>query len=469
MNPDSSPSPRVGLPAALLPLAVLLVALFVQLKVLKGDPQLPLVLATVVAAATASRLGRSWKSLEEGMVQGISIALPAILILLTVGILIATWIQAGIVPFMIDLGLRILSPSWFPAASCLIASVVGVATGSSWTTAGTVGIALIGIGQGLNIPSHWVAGAVVSGAYFGDKMSPLSDTTNLAPAVAGSELFEHIRHMAVTTLPAWAIAMGLYVLLGLAHAESGHDLSDINQIRETLAQNFKWSPALVLAPACVLFLVFRRVPALPALMSGVVLGAFTALWVQGTPPGELVQAMHYGVAMETGVERVDELLNRGGLDGMMYTISLILCALAFGGVMERAGFLDCLTRALLRGVRTTGQLIAATLASCIGVNAIAPDQYLAIILPGRMFRQAYVDRDLEPKNLSRCLEDAGTLTSPLIPWNSCGAFMQGALTVGALQYAPFAFVNWITPIVSLILGWTGWGITRLVRKEPVDS
>jgi len=430
--------------------------------------QIPLIGATAVAALMSLRLGWGWKSIEVSCLDGIRLSLVACLILLLVGMLIGTWIASGVVPMLIVYGLQLLSAQYFLVAACLICCVVSLATGSSWTTAGTIGIALIGIGTGLGIPLPMVAGAIISGAYFGDKMSPLSDTTNLAPAVSGSELFEHIRHMSLTTGPSLLLALALYWLLGLRYGDTHTSLAAVETISGTLRQEYVITPWLLLAPALVLLMVLLRTPAMPAIFAGAVLGGILASIVQGVSFPSVLAVAYDGYKASTGVGSVDELLSRGGMSSMYGTIGIILCAMCFGGVMEKSGMLGVIAGAILRLAKGTGGLITATLATCVGVNVIAPDQYLSIVVPGRMYRDAYRHAGLHPKNLSRCLEDAGTITSPLIPWNSCGAYMFATLGVFPFAYLPYAFFNLINPLVSALYGWMGWSITRLREDQASD-
>lgn len=429
------------------------------------SPHLPLIAGAAVAALVGWRLGFPWQALQDGMIDGIVVALTACVILMIVGILIGTWILSGIVPTMIYYGLRLLSPEIFLVAACLICAVVALGTGSSWSTVGTIGVALIGVGQGLGLPLPMVAGAIISGAYFGDKMSPLSDTTNLAPGVAGAELFAHIRHMAWTTGPSMAIALVLYGLLGLFYGKGDLASGDLDVLLKTLPENFRVAWWLLLPPLLIAVVVARRIPAIPALLGGAVLGGVLAVGVQGASLGEALAAGYGGFVSETGIASIDSLLSRGGLEGMLPTVALILCALAFGGILERTGMLGVLAEMILRAARTTGSLVAATLCTCIGVNVLAPDQYLSLVVPGRMYREAYARAGLAPKNLSRCLEDCGTLTSPLIPWNTCGAFMWATLGIFPLTYLPFAFLNLLNPLVSLLYGLTGWTMEKADAAE----
>lgn len=463
---DQSPEARpIPLGAALIPVLFLIAALSVTIVVLKQDAHIPLIGAAAVAAAVAALYGHRWKAIHQGMLHGISLAMGAILILMVVGTMIGTWISGGIVPTMIFYGLKILSPGIFLVATLLICSIVSLGTGSSWSTAGTVGVALIGVGQGLGVPTAMVAGAIISGAYFGDKMSPLSDTTNLAPAVAGTDLFSHVRHMVYTTGPGYILALIIYAVMGLRFA-GGHIESDkIAAIFNTIQSQYHIHPILLLPPILVIVMVVRRVSPLPALLAGTALGAGFGLVLQGRSLADVVTAAKSGFVSTTGVPMVDELLTRGGLDSMMNTVALIMCALSFGGILERTGILKVLAEALLKKVRRPGSLIATTLLSCIGMNVIASDQYMAIVIPGRMYRSAYLKLRLHPKNLSRALEDSGTLSSPLIPWNSCGAFMGATLGINPLLYLPYAFMNLLNPVVSLVYGYTGITIQKISEEE----
>jgi len=455
---------RITLATALIPVIFLIVALSLTIGVFKQPPHIPLIGAAAVAACIAVILKHPWKEIHEGMVHGITLAMGAILILMVVGTMIGTWIMGGIVPSMIYYGLKILSPGIFLVATLIICSIVSLGTGSSWSTAGTVGVALVGVGQGLGVPVAMVGGAIISGAYFGDKMSPLSDTTNLAPAVAGTDLFSHIRHMVYTTGPGYIISIILYGLLGTKFSGGGLKAGNIDVILSTIKSNFFIHPILLLPPLLVIVMVVKKIPPLPALLGGTVLGGIFAMISQSKPLAEVIQAAQSGYVSQTGVKMVDDLLTRGGLESMMSTVALIICALSFGGIMERTGMLETLARSLLQRVKRTGSLVATTIFSCIGMNAIASDQYMAIVIPGRMYKKAFDERGLHPKNLSRCLEDAGTLTSPLIPWNSCGAFMHATLGVNPLLYLPYAFLNLSNPLVSLFYGYTG--ITMEKVKEP---
>ena len=375
--------------------------------------------------------------------------------------IIGTWILGGIVPTLIYYGLQILSPALFLVAACLLCCVVSLATGSSWTTAGTVGIALMGVAAGLGVHPGMAAGAIISGAYFGDKMSPLSDTTNLAPAMAGAKLFDHVSHMVYTTGVSLTIALVGFGILGARYAGKELDVSGINTILDLMKQNFNLNPLLLLVPLIVIIMVARKMPAIPGLFIGTLLGGLAAMIFQGAGFAGVMDAMQNGVVSETGNEVLDTLLTRGGYQSMLWTISLILAALTFGGILEKTGMLESIGKVVLRFAKSTGALVTATILTSIITNIMAGDQYLAIVLPGKMYKEEFHKRGLAPRNLSRCLEDAGTLTSPLVPWNTCGAAMSTYLGVPTIEYLPYCFLNLVNPIVSIVFGFTGITMMKL--------
>jgi Na+:H+ antiporter, NhaC family len=466
-----------------------LIALLASAVMLFGDGAasganpIALLLAAGVAILIGTMHGHAWNDIQKGIVHGISLSLSAVLILLTVGALIGSWILAGIVPTMIYYGLQLLTPAIFLPSACVLCCLVSLATGSSWTTAGTVGVALVGIAIAQDVSPGLAAGAIISGAYFGDKMSPLSDTTNLAPAVAGAELFEHIRHMAWTTTPSIILALLLFVTFGLSMT-APQDTTQVDAIRTSLTGAFALGPHLLIPVALVVLLVFKKMPAFPALLIGALIGCVFAVVFQ--PQAVITYAnspdlpawaalvkgswmsLFDGFKLESPNAALNELLSRGGMANMLNTVWLILMAMTFGAVMEATGMLQQIAASILGVVRGTGSLIGATLLTAFGANVLASDQYMAIVLPGRMFRLEYARRGLAPKNLSRALEDSGTLTSALVPWNTCGAFMATTLGVATFAYAPFAFFNLINPLVSAIYGATGFTIEKLPAGAAVD-
>lgn len=483
MTTNSHRQPSLAL--SLVPIVVL-VGLLSLSVVLFGDSsssgpnQIALILAAMVAAMVGTRLGFTWDELQRGIVDGIALSTGAILILLMVGSVIGSWILSGTVPTMIYYGMALLSPSWFYAASLVICAIVALATGSSWTTAGTIGVALIGIATVQNLHLGMAAGAIISGAYFGDKMSPLSDTTNLAPAMAGTDLFTHIRHMLWTTVPSVTIALILFTVIGLRMGGAS-DAAAVVEIQAQIAEQFNVSWVMLLPAVLVIGLVIKKVSAFPALLIGALAGCVFAVIFQRPAVLRFVgetdlpvtfalikgawASLFDGFTLSSGNAALDDLLSRGGMSSMLNTVWLILAAMTFGAVMETTQMLQRIAQAILGAVTGTGSLILATLATAIGMNIIASDQYIAIVLPGRMFRAEFARRGLSPENLSRTLEDSGTLTSALVPWNTCGAFMAGTLGVPTLVYAPFAFFNLINPVISAIYGFTGFTIKRL----PTDG
>ncbi|WP_235298739.1 Na+/H+ antiporter NhaC [Portibacter marinus] len=377
-------------------------------------------------------------------------------ILFLVGALAGTWLVSGIIPAMVYYGLQVLSPGVFLPASVIIAAIISIATGSSWTTSATVGIALIGIGTALGIPTGMIAGAVISGAYFGDKMSPLSDTTNLAPAMAGTDLFTHIKYMTFTTVPTILIALMAFTLMSFSIDTSGN--ADISELLTTMDATFNINPWLFLVPLLVVALIILKTKPLIALAAGVIAAAVFAFIFQSevlntindSSISAIVQAIFVDTSIVTENETLNDLFSAGGMKGMLWTIYLILCAMVFGGIMDGIGALARITKSLLSIAKSMFGLFASTVASCLGLNLIASDQYLAIVIPGKMFKNAYEDRGLAPENLSRTLEDSGTVTSVLIPWNTCGAYQSGVLGVSVADYFVFAIFNWLSPIMTLI-------------------
>ncbi len=431
-----------------------------------GDVHIPLVLGALVAAIVAIvRLGYTWSEVEEGIISSISGTMQAILILAIIGMIIGTWILGGVVPTLIYFGLQVLSPGFFLVAACLLCCIVSLATGTSWGTAGTIGIALMGIGAGIGIPAPMTAGAIISGAYFGDKMSPLSDTTNLAPAMAGATLFDHIRHMVYTTGVSLVISLIGFGILGARFASTALDASNIQQVMSLMKENFNVNPLLLLIPIIVIVMVAKKVPAVPGLFIGTLLGGVAAVLFQGANLADIMNAMQNGIVSETGNQVLDDLLTRGGYQSMMWTISLILAALTFGGILEKTGMLESIAKVILRFAKSTGSLVTATIFTSIFANVLAGDQYLSIVLPGKMYKEEFRKRGLAPRNLSRCLEDAGTLTSPLVPWNTCGATMSTYLGVATIEYLPYCFLNLINPVVSIFFGFTGITMMKL-ENDP---
>ncbi|MEQ8471918.1 MAG: Na+/H+ antiporter NhaC [Marinoscillum sp.] len=467
---------------ALIPVIFLIVLLSINVYIFKDDAlagsnQIVLILSAAVAALVAGKLGYKWNEIQDGIVKSISSAMTSLLILLLIGSLAGTWLLSGVVPAMIYYGLQILNPTIFLFAACVVCSIVSVATGSSWTTAATVGIALIGIGKALGISEGLIAGAILSGAYFGDKMSPLSDTTNLAPAMAGTDLFTHIRYMTITTVPSIIITLIIFLVIGFTR-DSSASVVQTGDILTAISDKFYISGWLFIVPVAVVILIVRKVPAIPALLAGTLLGALFALIFQpdivagvggsSSASGMFVGIMTslYGdVAVTTSNDMVNELLSSGGMAGMLGTIWLILSAMIFGGVMESSGMLKRIAKAILSMVNSTGSLISSTVFTCVFFNVTASDQYLAIVVPGRMYADIYKRKGLAPENLSRTLEDSGTVTSVLIPWNTCGAYHSKVLGVATGDYFMFCFFNIISPFMTMFFGYIGYKIKKIAPEQ----
>ncbi|MEW7291635.1 Na+/H+ antiporter NhaC [Aquimarina sp. 2304DJ70-9] len=454
---------------ALLPVIALVLMLFYNVYFVFGDEailgsnQFVLLLGAAVAAIVGFYNKVSYKQMMEEVARNVKSTTGALLILLMVGSLAGTWLISGIIPTMIYYGLQILNPTIFLAACVIICAIISIATGSSWTTSATVGIALIGIGDTLGISLGMTAGAVISGAYFGDKMSPLSDTTNLAPAMAGGELFSHIKYMAYTTVPTITITLIVFIIIGFAIDTSG--TPQINEQLEAIKETFNISPWLFIVPLLVIGLIIKKTPPLIALLAGTILGAVAAIIAQpdivmnvagsteltfNSAYKGVMNAITLETSIETSNEQLTKLFSSKGMDGMLGTIWLIICAMVFGGVMDAIGALAKISKSLLNLFDTVFGLFASTVVSCLALNVTASDQYLAIVVPGRMYAKAFKDKGLAPENLSRTLEDSGTVTSVLVPWNTCGAYQSGVLGVPVADYFFFAIFNWLSPFMTLI-------------------
>ncbi len=462
---------------ALIPVVFLIGMLFLNVLAFGDDTlsfsnQLVLLAAAGVAGIIGLTHGHDFKALMDGSIDNIKQAVPALIILLLIGCLAGSWMVSGIVPAMIYYGMKVLHPDFFLVSACVICAVVSIATGSSWGTIATIGIALLGIGNALGFHEGLVAGAIISGAYFGDKMSPLSDTTNLAPAVAGTDIFTHIRYMALTTIPSIVITLIIFTVIGLTITPESTQVS-ASDVEASIASVFNLSPLLFIVPAVVIFLITRRIPAAPALAIGSILGIVFALIFQSDLLNSLnatndfvgyystlMQALGTDFSLSIDNEMMQDLLSTGGMAGMLNTIWLIVCAMIFGGVMERSQCLEVITQSLLGLAKGRTSLTATTGVSALFMNATASDQYLAIVVPGKMYSQAYKDQDLAPENLSRTLEDCGTVTSVLVPWNTCGATQAGVLGVATVVYWPFCFFCLISPFMNILVSAVNFRIQK---------
>ena len=434
-----------------------------------GPNQVALIMAAAVAAMIGIKNGHSWKEIEQGMIDTIAVSLQSLLILLMVGALIGSWILSGTVPSMIFYGVQLMSPDYFYLTACLVCALLGFSIGSSWTVAGTLGIGLMGIAAALDLSLAASAGAIISGAYFGDKLSPLSETTNLAAAVTSNNLFDHIQHMLWTTIPGFLITLVLFFILGIG---SGTNLviDDIETLQAAMQETFMISPLMLIPMILLLTMAVKKLPALSTLICGTLAGCLFAAAFQWDTVIALANdsslnegaavfkglfsSMFLGYSSDTGNASLDALLSKGGMSSMLTTIGLVINAMAFGGAMRRTGLLERLVEAALSRVKSSGDLIVATVGTCIGTNLLAADQYLSIVIPGQMFVKSYEERQLSTINLARTLEDSGTLTSALVPWNTCGAYMSATLGVSTFMYAPFAFFNILCPIIAVIYGYS---------------
>lgn len=470
IDPLQPPIPEEGrLPTlleAMIPVLFMMIALVTGIFFLETSPHIPLLVSVMVAALVALRLGYTWSRIEKGMLDAVRLALQAILILMVIGTIIASWIAAGIVPTLIYYGLNILEPKYFLVAACGISCIISIASGNAWTAAGTIGIAIMGIGYGLGMKPEMVAGAVISGVYFGDKISPLSESTNLAPGIVGVDLFEHIKYMLYTTIPALVLSLILFTILGLNYSSEMVDSANVTlTLQHDLKELFVISPWLLLVPCLIIVVMIFRIPAFPGLMIGSLLGVLCAIFIQGADAGMVINALYDGYSIQTSNETLAKLLNNGGITSVLFTVSLVMIAMCFGGILEFTKIFEVLMQQIVKIAKTTKSLIVSTVATCITGNIVGCDQYMSIIIPGRMYADEYRKRGIKPKVLSRTLEDAGTMTSPLIPWNTCGAFMTTTLGVSSFAYLPYTFLCLLSPIIAITYALTGFTIEYYEEGE----
>ncbi|MCL2608395.1 MAG: Na+/H+ antiporter NhaC [Treponema sp.] len=468
MSSENEKVPRVPyLWEALLSFGFLVAVMVVGIGVFGVDPHIPMMIGASFAALMAFRLGFKWKQIERAMFDGIYNVLQAVIILFVIGVIIGVWMVAGIVPTMIYYGLNILSARTFLVATLLICSVTSVAIGTSWGTAGTIGVALMGVAIGLGINPAVAAGAVVSGAYFGDKLSPLSDTTNLAAAMAGTDLFTHIKFMLRNTIPVYIIVIVIYIVLGINAGNSNASFEGVKVIQDGIAGSFNISPFLLIPPIVVIVLVAFKIPAIPGIFAGVIIGGIFGAIFQGNTFGDLLEAAYGGYQSATGIEAVDDLLSKGGLEGIMFAISLIIIAMMFGGIMEKTRQLEVVVSRVVSAFKSITALVGVTMLTALVSNITIPDQYIAIVVPGRMFAPEYKRRGLHPKMCSNAVDSCGTVTSALVPWNTCGIAMATFLGVATFEYLPYAFFNLLGPIAVLVM--TAMGLQRVKRSQEPST
>ncbi len=508
---------------ALISFIGLIAVMAIGIGVYGTDPHIPMLVGVVIAAVMSLKIGYSWKQIEASMIDGISKAMQSILILAIIGVLIGIWMLSGVVPSMIYYGLFILTPKIFLPAAVIICSITSLATGTSWGTAGTMGVALMGIGHGLGIPAPITAGAVLSGAYFGDKMSPLSDTTNLAPAMAGTDVFTHVKYMLNATVVTYIITLVAFTVIGLNYGSGAAELGGIELIQNSISSQFNITPLLLIPPIVVIVLIAFKMPAIPGLLIGIIIagamypifqsnadfgnifsagmdgyestlavGAVESALPEGAeidaasletllssnedleslknflPEGTDYAALEKFVEKKGDFEAIDDLLTKGGLNGMMFSISMTIIAMMFGGIVEMTGQMEIIVKQILKLVKSDAGLVVATEATCIFSNATMPEQYISIVVPGRMYAQAYIDRGLHPKTLSNALESAGTVSGVFMPWHTCGVFMEGALGCpawGPGGYAVYAIFNYVQIVVTGVMAYMGLTVAKMTEEE----
>ncbi len=449
---------------SVIPVIAILFLLLIGYGIFRIRAEVLLVIGAFITGIIARLAGYSWHVMQQGIVESISKAMPAMLIVITVGVLIGSWMVSGTIPMFIFYGLKLISPGLFLVSCCLVCSMVSLFTGTSWGTVGTIGVAFMGVAEGLNIPSAHAAGAIISGAYFGDKLSPFSDTTNLAPIAAGSNLFDHIRHMLWTTLPAWIIGLLAYIVMGV-FSPSDSPIVLPTDLLADLANSFHFNLLLLLPPGIMVYFAVRQLPTIPGMLISSFMAVVLGILFQSISLSGALNALTIGYQSDTGNLFLDKLLTRGGMMSMMGVTLIAFCAFGFAGIMQATGMLDQILQKLVHVTRTTGSLIASTVVSCISVALMTGSSFLSIIIPGELFSPLYRQNNLAAKNLSRTTEDSGTVVVPLIPWSMAAVFMSGTLGISALDYLPWTFMNYLGFLFALFYGYTGIGIAPRIRDE----
>lgn len=482
-NNTTLPSFRLSLipVVSLVLLLILNVGIFGD-ESLDGSIQIVLLLATAITCGLSMwKLKTPWENFEKGLITSVANSTSAILVLLLIGAMAGTWMLSGIIPAMIYYGLQVINPTIFLATACVVSAMISVSTGSSWTTIATVGVGLLGVGKALGFDPGWIAGAIISGAYFGDKVSPLSETTNMAATTAGTNLFSHIRYMMITTVPSFVITVVIFFLYGLFGNPSGE--VQVTELTSALETNYHISLFLFVIPVIIMVMIAKRVPSVIVLFTGVILGAIAIIVFQPQIIDQLADGVSgmnakimvafkaaYGpISLETGNEMLNSLVATKGMSGMLNTVWLIICAMCFGGSLEGSGMLQTITNKLVSLMRSTFSTVASTTSACLFLNFATGDQYISILLPGRMFSSVYQKKGYNPELLSRTLEDSATVTSVLIPWNSCGMTQASVLGVATLTYLPFCFFNWLSPLMTLLIAALGYKIKQTDITEEVEE
>lgn len=468
---DERPIKETRISHAVISFLGLIAVMAVGIIIFEVDPHIPMFIGVVIAAVVTMSLGYKWGDIESMMINGISKAMQSILILAIVGMMIGVWLISGTIPTMIYYGLKLLSPKIFLVAAVLICSITSLATGTSWGTMGTMGLALIGIGNGLGMPIGPTAGAVLAGAYFGDKMSPLSDTTNLAPAMAGTDVFTHVKFMLKSTIVAYVITLVFFGVYGFMHATSGAvDTSQATILMDGLKDTFNINPLLFIPPLVVILAIALKIPAIPGITLGLIVAAIMAPFFQsGVTMGSILDVARNGFVCETDIASLNDLLSTGGLMNMASSILMTVIAMMFGGIMEESGQLAVIIDAITRKIKSAAGLVGITEVTCVLSNVVMPEQYISILVPGRMYAPAYRKAGLHPKTLSNALESAGTVTSCLVPWNTCGLFIVATLGVSTAVYAPWAVFNYLMPIITFVMAIMGNTVARMTPEEQAKA
>ncbi|GAB4168577.1 MAG: Na+/H+ antiporter NhaC [Calditrichia bacterium] len=454
-----------GIFLSVLPLLFMALLLGVGYGIYKISAEILLVLAAIFTGIIGKYLNYTWKEMEEGIVEVVRQALPAMFIVITVGMLISSWIASGTIPMLIYYGLDMINPSYFLLTACVVCSFISIFTGTSWGTVGTVGVAFMGIAQGLGISLPAAAGAIISGAYFGDKLSPFSDTTNLAPVAAKSNLFDHIRHMLWTTVPAWLLGLTVYFIVGHHAGNSIQSIIKIDTLQQGILTHFRFHLFLMLPPVVVILFAVKKWPTIPGMISAITLAVIGGWWIQELPLPSLLDILVKGYRIPSESQQLDMLLHRGGMMSMMGVTLIAFCAFAFAGIMQKTGMLEQILNSLLKWIKSTGSLIMSTALSSATIALITGSSFLTILIPGELFSSVYRSRGLAAKNLSRTTEDSGTVIVPLIPWSMAGIFMASTLGVSTLSYLPWCIMNYSGIIIAVIYGFTGIGIATKIRDD----
>src|SRR5512138_849689 len=468
-SPASTSGRRPSFGVALIPLIAMALLLGVGYGVYKIKAQVLLIAAATVTAVLGLALGFKWRDMERGIVESIHKAMPAILIMLSVGVLVGSWMASGTIPMVIYYGLKLISPKFFLATACLVCSVVAIASGTSWGTIGTVGVAFIGIAMGLGVPLGPAAGAIVAGAYFGDKMSPLSDIPNLATVISGSNLFDHIKHMVWSATPAWLAGLAIYLVAGLKYGTTAVRSETLDLILSTLRGHFRFSLLLLLPMAVIFYAAIAKKPTIPAIIVSSLVAAVLAVTVQKMSLTVVATAMNSGLPARTGVALVDSLLAKGGMMSMMETQLIAFTAFAFGGIMQSTGCLAAVLDKVMRFTRQVWSLVLTTIGAAVISALITGSSYLSMILPADLLAPIYKKKDLAAKNLSRLIEESGGISVPLIPWSMAGVYITGTLGVSTFSYLPWAFMNYLSVGVLILFGFTGWTMAPRKRDDETQA